>query len=297
VSTATQEPPPPVATLVDLPSAPLARPRRDELRDLLETGAILVVRPPAFALIDVEPALLSPDWSDGVDKNVSLDPATGRLTGARGTPADLGAIVRLLERFALWSESAVERLLGYAPLERARTSLRPVEAEGRPADWRSDDTRLHVDAFPSRPTRGRRILRVFVNLHPGGRPRVWLVGPPFASVVERYAPRLGRGAPGWSRLLALVGATRGRRSAYDRAMLELHDLMKADDAFQGSAPRTRLELPPGHAWIVLSDQVPHAAISGQHALEQTFHMAVDAQLRPDRSPLRQLERALGRRLS
>ena len=43
---------------------------------------------------------------------------------------------------------------------------------GRRTSWRKDDTRLHVDAFPTRPMRGRRIMRLFSNVHPGELPRV-----------------------------------------------------------------------------------------------------------------------------
>ena len=48
-----------------------------------------------------------------------------------------------------------------ANLERARTSYRPVEIAGRQYSRLKDDTLLHIDAFPSTPTRGRRILRLF----------------------------------------------------------------------------------------------------------------------------------------
>ena len=42
----------------------------------------------------------------------------------------------------------------------------------------SDDRLLHIDAFPSRPMRGRRILRFFANVAPNS-PRHWHVGQPF----------------------------------------------------------------------------------------------------------------------
>jgi len=37
---------------------------------------------------------------------------------------------------------------------------------------------LHIDAFPSRPMHGRRILRFFANVAPDA-PRHWRVGEPF----------------------------------------------------------------------------------------------------------------------
>jgi hypothetical protein len=48
---------------------------------------------------------------------------------------------------------------------------------------------LHVDAFPSRPIRGERILRVFTNIHPDStQARVWRVGEPFEDIARRYLP-------------------------------------------------------------------------------------------------------------
>ena len=52
---------------------------------------------------------------------------------------------------------------------------------------------------------------------------------------------------------------------------------------------------PGEAstWLAFTDQTPHAAVSGQCALEQTFYVPVDALAEPASSPLRILERLWG----
>jgi 3-deoxy-D-manno-oct-2-ulosonic acid (Kdo) hydroxylase len=91
-------------------------------------------------------------------------------------------------------------------------------------------------------------------------------------------------------LLGFVGITRGRRSAYDALMLQLHDRMKADVAYQKNTPQTSIDFPAGSTWIVFTDRVSHAAMAGQYQLEQTFLLPVDAMLQPERSPLRILER-------
>ena len=62
-----------------------------------------------------------------------------------------------MQRFAT---GAVDLMNGLFPryaahLERARTSYRPVEIAGRKAAPIVDDTRLHVDAFPTRPMKKR----------------------------------------------------------------------------------------------------------------------------------------------
>jgi hypothetical protein len=80
-------------------------------------------------------------------------------------------------------------------------------------------------------------------------------------------------------------------------MLQLHDLMKADDDFQAHTPQTAVDFPAGSTWMAFTDQVSHAAMAGQYQLEQTFLLPVDAMEDPQRSPLRILERLKGRRLT
>ena len=47
---------------------------------------------------------------------------------------------------------------------------------------------------------------------------------------------------------------------------------------------------------MFSDHVLHAAMGGQHMLEQTFYLDLQHQLRPQTSPRGTLERLLGREL-
>src|SRR5207245_5475219 len=126
--------------------------------------------------------------------------------------------------FGEWAQALLRRLLpAYRDgLRVGRTSLRPAEVSGRATSWRKDDTRLHVDSFPSQPTRGRRILRVFSNVNPDGRPRRWRVGEPFAAVARRFWPRLRGPVWGGGLLLRLLHVTRSRRTRYDHFMPQLH---------------------------------------------------------------------------
>jgi hypothetical protein len=66
--------------------------------------------------------------------------------------------------------------------------------------------------------------------------------------------------------------------------------------FQQSAAREEAAFPAGSSWLCFTDQVVHAALAGQYALEQTFYLGVDAMAEPERSPLRTLERDIGRKL-
>jgi hypothetical protein len=49
--------------------------------------------------------------------------------------------------------------------------------------------------------------------------------------------------------------------------------------------------------MVFTDQVLHAALSGEFALEQTFHFDVADMAEPARAPIKVLERLTGRALA
>src|SRR5262249_42714683 len=159
---------------------------------------------------------------------------------------------------------------------------------GRRYSRLKDDTLLHIDAFPSTPTRGRRILRFFSNINPSGKPRIWRVGEPFPDFAQRFLPSIGRPVWGVARLLATIGITKGQRSAYDQLMLRLHNRAKRDTAYQQTAPRVEVAFPARTSWLCYTDQVLHAAIAGQYALEQTFYVDIAAMADPARSPAEEL---------
>ena len=261
----------------------------------IEGGGVLVLPRLSFELSAEEVRFLSPTWSDGRAKNISLDGAA--LRGAYGLDQDLGALARMIERFGASAGDLVTALFPqYAPyVKRARTSFRPQPAVGRPVSWRKDDARLHIDAFPSRPNHGERILRVFSNVNPV-EDRVWRVGEAFATMAQTFLPRIGKPMPGIPALLAALRVTKGVRSEYDHLMLGLHDNAKADLDYQRRCEQQTVHFAPGTTWLCFSDQVMHAAVSGQHMLEQTIHLPVTALYDPGSSPLAILERLCGRRL-
>jgi len=103
--------------------------------------------------------------------------------------------------------------------------------------------------------------------------------------------------PGSASLLTALRVTKGRRSEYDHLMLGLHDCAKADRDYQRNSPQQVLRFSPGTTWLCFSDQVMHAAVSGQYMLEQTIHLPIAALYRPDSSPLAILEKLCGRSLT
>ena len=261
----------------------------------IEDGGVLVLPQVVFDLSERERRFLSPEWSDGRAKNISLEGT--KLKGARGGAEDLAELTAMVARFAQNAADLVVTLFPrYAPfVQRARTSFRPQPAVGRRVSWRKDDSRLHVDAFPSRPNHGERILRVFSNINPDAD-RVWRVGEPFETVARKFLPRIADPLPGSAAVLAALRVTKRRRSAYDHLMLNLHDRAKEDRAYQRDCAQQVVHFAPGTTWMCFSDQVMHAAVSGQYMLEQTIHLPLAALYDSARAPLAILERMTGRTL-
>jgi len=264
----------------------------------LESGRVLYFPKLRFGFEQHEEKFLDPKWSDANAKNISLAKDNGSIKGAAGSADELKELGAMVNRYRSSAANLVRTLLPkYSQgLRLGRTSYRPVLVQGRAQSWRKDDTRLHVDAFPTRPTRGERIMRVFANVNPNGMPRTWRVGEPFGEMAKHLLPRVSDPIPGLALLLYLVRATKTPRSHFDHIMLQLHDQMKRDMEYQRTAPQETFNFMPGSVWICFSDQTSHAAMSGQFMFEQTIHLPVEFLYEPQRSPLRTLEALKGRPL-
>ncbi|BEN11875.1 hypothetical protein SMETP3_23630 [Serratia marcescens] len=265
----------------------------------LEQGKVLFLPELAFTLSEQEMPLLDPTLVDPKRKNISYQPLSGKLSGV-AVAERRQQVQQLLERYY---QSCRQLIAGLLPeyqegLHHPTGSLRlhPVSAWRATSSWRKDDSRLHVDAFPSRPNYGERILRIFTNINPHGEHRQWRVGEPFPELATRFMPRLARYSAFSSWLQHQVRITKTRRSHYDHLMLQLHDAMKADGDYQQQGPQLALAFPPGSSWICFSDQTPHAAMGGQFMLEQTFLLPVNKMQDPQRSPLKVLEQLRGQPL-
>jgi hypothetical protein len=265
---------------------------------LLEQGRVVCLPNLAFAVEPAERSIFSPAILSS-SKNTSYDPATDQVGGTSLTGESREQLRAVLRRFSASAASLLAQLVPEyeGRLVKRRASFRPAEIAGRQTSWRKDDTRLHLDAFPTSPTHGDRILRVFSNVNPEGRARTWRVGEDAEAVIQRFAQDLSMPLPGLNALLAAVRLTKSVRSPYDSLMLQLHDRMKQDTAYQESSPQERVDLPAGSTWMTFTDQVGHAAMAGQYQFEQTFLLPVSAMIDEAHSPLRVLERTLGRRLT
>ncbi|HEX8883416.1 MAG TPA: Kdo hydroxylase family protein [Noviherbaspirillum sp.] len=274
-----------------------SEPANPEWIAALEAGKVLHFPRLPFALQPDEQAYLTPDVRDPKVRNISLD-ANGRLKGTVLDATGQAGLASMVGRFRQQAQTLVSQLLpAYTgKLRSAPTSFRPSQVETRAQSWRADDRRLHVDAFPSRPNYGERILRVFTNVNPNGQPRVWRVGEPFEDVARHFLPRMKKYSPVQARLLRALHVTKSLRSEYDHLMLQLHDAMKSDLDYQRDARQVTMPFAPGAVWVCFSDQTSHAVMSGQYMLEQTFHLPADAQYDPAASPLAILTRLTGRTL-
>jgi len=260
----------------------------------LEFGKVVYFPSYSFTVATNEQHLLSESILDGTHKNISYDYTRQRVSGLE---ADSGhsleeQVQQFMHRFSEFSKQLLDTLLPQytEDLQWGRTSYRPAEIKGRKSSKRKDDTRLHVDSFPATPVNGLRILRVFCNINPYGEPRVWHIGEPFTQVLAKFAPHIPPFSATRAKLLQLVKATKSLRSPYDHYMLNLHDNMKLDDSYQQSLSKQQVDFPPNSTWLVFTDQVSHAALSGQYLLEQTFYLPVTAMKNPALSPLRQWEK-------
>src|SRR3990167_10942123 len=74
--------------------------------------------------------------------------------------------------------------------KRDYASFRPFQEKGRVLRMRARNDLLHIDAFPTRPVHGARILRFFTNINPT-EGRRWVTSEPFGELARQYG-----GTPG-----------------------------------------------------------------------------------------------------
>jgi hypothetical protein len=274
-----------------------------ELATRLERGEVLPFPVCPFPLpADEDRQFLLQQKLTGLHKSISWDPCTGKASGfPRGTPAEADRLRQVLAGFAgqgeAWLAAALPR---YARCWRPqRISLHPEEEATRRVRQSARNDLMHLDAFPSRPSHGWRILRLYVNLNPTD-PRVWVTSETFAVLLERYAKAVGlptAGEDSWSwqlgqTVLGLFQAGR-RRSVYDRFMLRFHHFLKTHEEFQERCRKRFWTFPPGSAWLVFTDAVSHAVLRGRHALDYALFVAPESLALPELAPAALLQRACG----
>ncbi|HEX4605239.1 MAG TPA: Kdo hydroxylase family protein [Candidatus Angelobacter sp.] len=138
--------------------------------DQLERGKVLFFSHVPFAFPDADREFLLSQKQAGsrFHKNISYRPAKDMLKGVDDNSPDRermngimrdfsGAVTKFIAQFL--SPYAAKMKLDFA-------SFRPLEEQGRDLPLHKRNDLLHVDAFPTRPTHGARILRVFfISIH------------------------------------------------------------------------------------------------------------------------------------
>lgn len=284
---------------------------RGEALEALENGGVVFLPHFGFELTTRERELLSdlrkiltrePDSANG-RPTIIFEPARGKIkkfnyafSGWRLVRAEIRSPVLpdlegMMVRFGAWAEDLIACLLPryVSVLGLDRVTYRPNQ--------RSAVQPLHVDSAYGYPTQGRGMLRIFCNIDPLNRPRIWQIGEPFECFARRFLPAVHLRRPGWAAsVLARLGVVGGAKTAYDLMIAELRRLGKRDEEYQRTAPRRIVEFPSGSTWLAITDLVLHGAVSGQHSLDQTFFLPPPGMSNPSRSSLHILERLSRRHL-
>lgn len=272
----------------------------------LESGDILFFPTTPFPLSESDRAFLieQRQVDASYHKNISYRPAEDRLKGIDQKDPDARQRMHAIMRG--YSQRAIDFVATLLP-KYAKSwkidfaSFRPNEEQGRRISHRSRNDLIHVDSFPSRPSHGDRLLRIFTNVHPD-RARVWVTSDHFETLALTYAQRAGLPTPPNAfsdlrrktlRLLSGMGLPVVDRPEYDRFMLRFHHFMKESAEFQQGCRKDLWLFPPGATWMVFTDTASHSCISGQYALEQTFIVRRESLAYPERAPIAVLERLTG----
>jgi hypothetical protein len=224
-------------------------------------------------------------------KNVSYHPDSRRLSGLEADKATCERTAEILrehlDAVTAFLAAATPRL--NQALTGAKTSFRPIQERGRNLKPHASNELVHIDAGAYGATNGDRILRFFVNVNEH-EDRVWASKGPIQDLLDRHGTaaglldsnghlnrRIDKGLGDHAlsfavRALARVNplASALDSSPYDRAMRRLHNYMKDSDEYKSDQRGyEEIRFPPGSAWMVFTDGVSHASLSGQFALVTT----------------------------
>ena len=282
----------------------------DDISDSLERGSIVYFPQSPVALPapdDLEflreelPALLKL-------KNISYHPESGRVHGLDAGNAETSQrVTRILRQvsddIAAFLSTAAPRLIANWTV--GTSSFRPLQERGRNLDPHASNELVHIDAGAYGATHGDRILRFFINVNPQ-EDRVWASKGSFSELLRSHGERAGlgyrRAGPGylaegpldhlWSGLvkgLSSVGMPTARvldSSPFDREMRRFHNYMKDTPEFQQDmSNHQEFRFPPFSAWMVFTDTVSHACLSGQFAFIHTCIVRLESCRLPEIAPI------------
>ncbi|HLF91992.1 MAG TPA: Kdo hydroxylase family protein [Planctomycetota bacterium] len=288
--------------------AQLAQAGPNDISDELERGRIVVfpecpidLPPPADLsfLREEMPKVLNL-------KNISYHPEVDRIIGIKGQRE----VVERTRGILKGHSQRAQAFLGKAiPLLSKQwmigtSSFRPMQEKGRNLSAHASNELVHVDAGAYGATHGDRIIRFFVNVNPV-EDRVWITKGAFPELYRRYGERAGVGRRNGNESYLREGLLDRMRTAaigalstvvppaklldsspYDRAMRRFHNFMKDTPEFQSTPEgHEEFQFKPLTAWMVFTDMVSHACISGQHAFVDTFVVPLGNCRLPEMAPI------------
>lgn len=293
--------------------AQLASAGPHDLSDALESGKIVAFPECPIDLPSLEDLeFLRKEMPNHLSaKNISFHPEAGRIIGMKGSPEIIDRTQRILKEHNGRVQEFLKKVL--PSLARnwmvGTASFRPLQEKGRDLPAHASNELVHVDAGAYGATHGDGIIRFFVNIHPS-EDRVWITKGAFPELYRRYGSQAGvlpgAGTDGRAMdegvldrlrtslsqgLSALVPSAKFIDSSpYDRAMRRFHNFMKDTPAFQ-STPEGHQEFrfKPFWAWMVFTDRVSHACVSGQYAFADTFVIRLGSCRLPDLAPINLLK--------
>lgn len=278
----------------------------------LEAGNILFFPacPFEFPKEELEFLLSQKQTGSSHRKNIAYKPSSDKLTNfVHSSKSQAAMLHQIMRSYSQRVTTLLSEILSpySSSWKLDYASFRPFQERGRNLRVRARNDLLHTDAFPSRPMHGSRILRFFTNINPT-QSRHWITSDPFHELAKCFGgtdvafPKGINGSLS-EKIMSLskkMGKTAGLplhlRSPYDCFMLNLHNFLKENEAFQKNCHKDHWEFPPNSCWMVYTDLVSHAATAGQYALEQTLIIPRETMIHPEKAPISTLERLTSQKM-
>lgn len=302
-------------TISSYPTERLAAAREHEISDLLESGEIIHFPVCPFDLPDEGDQILLRETLPArlKLKNISYHPEADTVRGLQGNGDLANRVHEILTDHSRKVRGFLDRVIPSVTRDwtMGTCSFRPMEERGRNLKPHASNELVHFDAGAYGATNGDRILRIFVNINPS-EDRVWATKGGFPELYRKYGEAAGvretRPGPAYLEkgpldhartaflgLLASAGLPMARvldSSPYDRVMRKFHNYMKDTPAFQQDAEHHReLRFAPYSAWMVFTDMVSHAAVSGRYCLVTTGLVPLANCRHPELAPINILRAA------
>ena len=230
---------------------------------------------------------------------IACFPPGGAITGSTARAPEIqrrlaGILTAFSNQAVPWLAELLPRYAGGWQV--AAAIWRPEEEATRRVPFALRNDLLHLDAFPSPGSLGRRLLYVGVNLH-ATEQRVWATSDNFGRLLERFGAKpacLSReSSPGRGRFVKgfCAGSMRKSASAWrdENFLRGFPAFLRAEASFQERGPKHFWHFAPGSMWLAMTDGLAYAVLRGRFALGQMLVVDQRTLACPDLAPLALLE--------